>query len=882
MLFLYKILYKYYFILYIFTYFIYNVNCKAIQLISIRNDGKLELINETTEIMKNIKSPISIISSVGQLSSGKSSLLNQLLDIKDAFNVCDSLMGCTKGIWIWSDTLINKNNKHILIFDTEGIFSSNSFNYGIKIFFISILLSDKILINSYRNIDNIIINTYDILIRQSLLIFTFMIGNIIEIIEKDNNNTSIKYNIYNKNLLELLTNFKNKRFNFIIHNVLSNINLEEYKYWINNLNKNIELNKGFFKDLDLLILPIVDNNLEYKDINKIDIMKEIRENILDIDNGDNILIKSGFDLINILEIIIEIINLSIFPEIILSFEKLLNIDIIRFKNNLINNYNYQLRNKILELNIPILEKESDKIYSNLINSISFIWNNIIGYNNEYNNIYEDLILNLENIYNKIMQENCKKIMLYCSKLTDSYISIILDKINNIEENIPYNEDDLLNIISELRNNIQDDFMNWVIIYHKNKNLEINEYENSKCCNYSIDNLLNMIDNRIIDLKNKNKLKIEDFVILGWNKSQEVIKEILNSDNKFYMINRIKFEDNINEIFDNIWGLFSQYSNITIGNKLYDKYKIQLNSNMNLIFEKLRLRWLEVCKDISFSTARDLSIKLNINIRSKLVFPCTDEMIFSIIKEYQDKIIEEMKNLYCVNEIPWNDAIEDLLNTINDDKEQLLKENIEAFKNLLYRPLQYALKNVSNLVNFSYNWDNFAKEASLTAYKILNESVNEYPIYINESIKEKVIEIWLKYDVGYLYHITLWNKLEIIIKFIFFLIGIIISFIIIFNNCQSHIFIIFNLIILLLIFFICFHINILYKLFSRYFEYLVLLNYDIILEYLFITNLYLKIIFITVLFLIIIYIIWKYFICNLLQNKIERPYESNIVVRTFNF
>ena len=130
---------------------------KPIEFIKISQTGKCEITSEAIEMLSKIDSNLAVISIAGIYRSGKSYLLNRLLGRQDGFEIGPNITSCTKGIWIWGDTVkLNNKNTEVLIIDTEGLasaFEDRNENIDIIIFCLSVLLSSLFIYNSMKNID---------------------------------------------------------------------------------------------------------------------------------------------------------------------------------------------------------------------------------------------------------------------------------------------------------------------------------------------------------------------------------------------------------------------------------------------------------------------------------------------------------------------------------------------------------------------------------------------------------------------------------------------------------------------------------------------------------------------------------------------------------
>lgn len=137
-----------------------NFECddgKPLQLIQI-NSGRFDLVPETLSFLKeNIEGGLAFCSIIGKYRSGKSFLMNKLLDLKprNGFEVSPSLSSCTRGIWIWSKPVyIPRENLYILFMDTEGLDSvDRDANNDSKLFALTTILSSYMIFNSVGAID---------------------------------------------------------------------------------------------------------------------------------------------------------------------------------------------------------------------------------------------------------------------------------------------------------------------------------------------------------------------------------------------------------------------------------------------------------------------------------------------------------------------------------------------------------------------------------------------------------------------------------------------------------------------------------------------------------------------------------------------------------
>ena len=145
---------------------IININIKEtegpINLIEFhRNDFVLN--EKALNILNSIKEDLIIVSIVGKARTGKSYLMNLLLNNNNSlspgsgFQISSRLNSCTKGIWLWNTPKISPQspNTKIIFIDSEGTNSTDisTKTYDSKIFASIVLISSLFIYNTHGNID---------------------------------------------------------------------------------------------------------------------------------------------------------------------------------------------------------------------------------------------------------------------------------------------------------------------------------------------------------------------------------------------------------------------------------------------------------------------------------------------------------------------------------------------------------------------------------------------------------------------------------------------------------------------------------------------------------------------------------------------------------
>ncbi|KRX06654.1 P-loop containing nucleoside triphosphate hydrolase [Pseudocohnilembus persalinus] len=147
---------------------------KAIPFIIYGENGEFQIAPEAELFLKNLSNDyLGVLSIVGKYRTGKSFFVNRvLLDKKqgEGFQVGPTINPCTKGIWIWSKVIDQKNKngekQKILILDTEGFGASTDAdrNKDNRIFLFAMLLSSYLIYNSVGTINEMSLQDLSLLI----------------------------------------------------------------------------------------------------------------------------------------------------------------------------------------------------------------------------------------------------------------------------------------------------------------------------------------------------------------------------------------------------------------------------------------------------------------------------------------------------------------------------------------------------------------------------------------------------------------------------------------------------------------------------------------------------------------------------------------------
>ena len=143
-----------------------NINKKEpegpINLIEFRRNDFV-LNEKALSLLNSIKEDLIIVAIVGKARTGKSYLMNLLLNNNNSsspgsgFQISSRLNSCTKGIWLWNTPRISPQspNTKIIFIDSEGTNSTDisTKTYDSKIFALIVLISSLFIYNTHGNID---------------------------------------------------------------------------------------------------------------------------------------------------------------------------------------------------------------------------------------------------------------------------------------------------------------------------------------------------------------------------------------------------------------------------------------------------------------------------------------------------------------------------------------------------------------------------------------------------------------------------------------------------------------------------------------------------------------------------------------------------------
>ena len=492
------------------------------------NRNNFILNEKALNILNSINEDLIIISIVGKARTGKSYLMNLLLNYNNiqypgkGFQISSRLNSCTKGIWLWNtprDSPIYPNSKIIFI-DSEGTNSTDisTKTYDSKIFALIVLISSLFIYNTYGNIDErsiadlafmahlsntIATNTIDdkdIIINELTPKFIWVLRDFI--LDKIDPDTGKE--ISSNDYLELC--LRNKLIN------KNGIGMEN-----NLIRENII---KYFKERECITLPRpVEQEEDLHKLNEIrfdQLKPNFRNEFLNLKRKvyEESKIKrignkkiNGPILVNLLVQFINSLNSKIIPNINTAIENIILNEIEKY---------YDKCKKLWKQNYSKIKTNKDCNIKSIYNIKYFIiieYSQVINDNKEikytekfleiYNNNKNKLEQEIQNDIDKLLKERNTNSKIY--EIINKYENIGLCS-NNIDINIEKNEKDF--VIKTIKNN----FINY------------------------IKDIKNIISKK--NFNNNNNKILEEIIKKEKRNNEKIIKEILEVINKEYE-NKIK-------------------------------------------------------------------------------------------------------------------------------------------------------------------------------------------------------------------------------------------------------------------------------------------------------------------------------------------------------
>ena len=526
------------------------------------NHNNFVLNEKALDILKSIKDNLIIASIVGKARTGKSYLMNLLLNNNQSkypgngFEISSRLNSCTRGIWLWDTPRQKPNSSAKIIFiDSEGTNSVDlsTKTYDSKIFALIVLISSLFIYNTNGNIDEKSISDLALAahlsntvatnaIEDKDLVITDLAPKFIWVLRDfvlDKIDPESGEEITSDEYLELClrnksTNYGNK--NKSIENNLIRENIIKY-----------------FKDRECITLPRpVDQEEDLHKLNQIpfsELKPNFREEFLNLKRTiyENSKVKrignkkiNGPILVELLTSFINSLNSKIIPNINTAIDNIIINEIEKSYDNSMKLWKEKYT-KIKEDNFNIKDLYDIKYF--IMNEFNTVINDNreIKYNNQYLDIYNNNKKKLENE----IQNDIQRINLINSNKKSSLLNEILNKHNIINyntniNNLDKNQKDLMiksinkrysDFITDIKNNCEqfDEDKALEIIINRDNEYNVNAInELVNVINKDYENKINEINEQI----NEDELYFKKYDISQFNEINKTLNqryELLNEE-----------------------------------------------------------------------------------------------------------------------------------------------------------------------------------------------------------------------------------------------------------------------------------------------------------------------------------------------------------------
>ena len=680
-------------------------------------NGKFLVTNQSKLLLNQKKlKHIGIISLVGKYRTGKSFLLNRVIlnnKSKSGFSVGPTFKPCTKGIWIWSEPIMIKNNNEefpCFMIDTEGLGAyDEEVNHDSKIFLIAILISSLFIFNSFGTIDENAISSLSFVLNLSK---TIKLKNSFK---EDNKNELAEYFPY---FLWLLRDFslrlvdkngKNITEKQYLESALENIKGGENNEIIQEKNRVRTLIRTYFPERDCFVMvrPVE----EEKNLQKLQYLpdEELRVEFLEqAKNFRNKVFKkikpkafhgqliSGSMLVELVQSILDSINGGGIPVIENSWKYVMKNECVKKGKELIEMFANELREHRDK------NKNKEDFYANIKNDIIIISQKYI---NEFLN-------------NNLLDDETKK----------EFTEKLKTKLNNEiirfnKENEKLFEEKFIKELNLLSNKFMQNFTN-SDIYEKNSYQFFQDFE--------------VFREKAIastpDFPQKNEMLFDKILLIikKFINSKMMKIKVIDEEKNFLKEENIQQEEKINELSNEIKIIKeknNQYLNKLSNDLLLEKKKNKkVEEKLSSILDNKTSEFENLQKEYNIrknnyeqklKEINDIKDKMKKELKAKeeqlLVMKMNNEKISSLYEQKSHFLEKEVTS--------WKEKYHNALIETKNKENDLNKENIKLKEqnNLLIRMEKRTENNYFSENN--KNNSSFGKNRSSSNNSNLNEQSN---------------------------------------------------------------------------------------------------------------------------------------------------------------
>ncbi|KAF7455781.1 P-loop containing nucleoside triphosphate hydrolase [Cryptosporidium felis] len=727
------------------------------QVDRLSNNVKVPL--ESIERMRRIQSPVSVTSVLGSAGPSRPTPLNLIWGSSHLFGSQSKIAG---GWWALdadssakSETAVEP--RHILV-STESLIVGKGVNASLRVAILALIISDSVLISSFSGFDLLAVDFVRLLINQAVMFSSLLLKKLNEL--SIPNKRALR-----RNLVFLIENLHKTRISWIFHEPHDSLEATDVESFSKKcraaLKSKLEMyvwpessQSGVFRSLSSFIdkssflkMPLLNGNNPNSET-ALDFSDRIREFSRSRLNGQKRL--TGSQLADILELFSE--QAGIFGSL-----RPMELGVPRndpkttvLVENTLLIFGSRLEDQLLgENSHPLLEIEAEAIYNSTLKDIESYWSSISEFDlSDPTALLKSIQPHFERQYRSILGRNCELIRSHCQSVIDSHLSDATRKIDQFKEKIPVSQKLLTEFARDLESSLKKDVE--ATLNRSFEDFELSSssssYGSSPCCQIDRGNTKERIEQALLGVREKNRIEVEKILVMDFDQAVAQVRSMEDADESFLKASRGDFERKLESLKESSRKVFNRHLALVNETELHARFRTRLNSELDGFALRKIVEWERACRKFSKSFAKAISIRQNISIRNKLTLPLGDSVILEAFRNLKNEVLEEMKGIYCYGEPSWNEALRELMSIIEDDREQLMKENLIALKNLLHRPLKYALRNALEVQGQFFSWSNFVKEARIAARNSLEESDGWGSFKMDEKTKERVIDLWAELDL----------------------------------------------------------------------------------------------------------------------------------------
>jgi hypothetical protein len=133
------------------------ITSAPVKIVEMGDDGVLRVTKQGADFLESLGDrPVAPVSIAGPFRLGKSYLANRLLDHEAGFDLGHEIVGCTRGMWAWTEHVTLAHGGELIVLDTEGLYDTKKTTNkqrDAKILGFAILASSMFVFNLAKRVD---------------------------------------------------------------------------------------------------------------------------------------------------------------------------------------------------------------------------------------------------------------------------------------------------------------------------------------------------------------------------------------------------------------------------------------------------------------------------------------------------------------------------------------------------------------------------------------------------------------------------------------------------------------------------------------------------------------------------------------------------------